>query len=222
MNHEPAGPAGPPRRRWALTATIAAALAVAAGGIWLSTAGAEQPDGSASPVDGTERETEGTASPTEAPASSETPNSPETAGGSGDAGSITEDTASELIAAAISAPLTRSGDDGALAKQIEGFAAGAYAAELEAQWQELVVNGWSISGAPEIVKTSVETAADERSAVAVSCVDATAVRMLDSAGVPIGADAASTNRALHRFTLTRGDDDVWRVTNHDFPDDPAC
>lgn len=215
MNIEPTGPVRPPRRRWALAAIIAAALAATAGGIWLSTAGAQQPE-AAGP------KTEGAAPPTKAPASSEPPNSPETAGGSGDAGSLTEDTASTLIATAIGAPLTQSEDEGALAQQIASFAAGAFASELEVQWEELVVNGWSISGTPEIVKTSVETAADDRSAVALSCVDATAVHTLDSEGEPIAPEASRDNRALHRFTLTRGDDDVWRVTKHDFPDDPAC
>ena len=223
MNSESAGPAGPPRRRWLPPVIIAAVLALAGGGIWLGTAGATQPDRPASPS-GEAAQNQGDAkpSPTETPAPSEAPNSPETAGATEGAGPITDDTASDIITAALSTTLTESEDDGALAEQIEGFAADAYAAELEAQWQELVVNGWSISGAPKIEKTIVEVADDERSAVALSCVDATKVRVLDSEGEPIAAEAASTNRALHRFTLTRGDDDVWRVTGHDFPDDPAC
>lgn len=205
------------------TSVIAAALAVTAGGIWLGT-GAGQHIGSSTPAaeKATKNSGETEASPPEAPVPSETPNSPETAGGSGGAGPLDEDGADTIITAALSAPLTESEDNEDLAARIGGFAAGAYAAELEAQWQELVVNGWSISGAPEIVTTTVEIADDERSAVATSCIDATAVHVLDSAGEPIGADAASGNRALHRFTLTRGDDDVWRVTGHDFPDDPAC
>lgn len=215
MTTETHDPDRPPRRKWALTVIIAAVLAATAGGIWLSTAGAQPPE-AASPAP------QGASPPTQAPASSEPPNSPETAGGSGGAGSLTEKSASTLIATAIGTPLTSSEDEAALAQQIAGFAAGAFASELEVQWEELVVNGWSISGTPKIVTTSVETSADERSAVAVSCVDATAVHTLDAAGKPIAPEAASDNRALHRFTLTRGDDDVWRVTQHDFPDDPAC
>ena len=55
-----------------------------------------------------------------------------------------------------------------------------------------------------------------------ACIDSSAVSILDAAGAPIGDDSAKMPRALHLFTLVQGADDIWRIANHSFPNDPTC
>ena len=213
-------PGGPPRRPRALVGALAAAAVLAGGGAWLNSALAgppREPAPAAAPSPTT------APPPPTTPASSDPSHSPETAGGSGGAGPLTEDAAAEVITAAAAVPLAEHETDEELARRFADLASGAYLAELEAQWQELLANGWTIEGAPEVVSAEIEREDREaRSAVVLGCLDSSGVVTRDAAGDPIGPPDARAARALHRFTLTEGEDDVWRVSRHDFPDDPAC
>ncbi|MGO1538762.1 MAG: hypothetical protein ACTHZ9_01355 [Leucobacter sp.] len=98
-----------------------------------------------------------------------------------------------------------------------------YLAELEAQWQELVTNGWSITGEPEVVSAKVSQLGSSDGALSANvtaCVDSSAVRTLDAEGAPLGEGL--TPRALQHFTLTQGTDEHWRIASRSFPDDPEC
>ena len=112
-----------------------------------------------------------------------------------------------------------------LAAVLKDVAVDAYAAEVEAQWQELISQGWSIDGSPTLVSTEVTSLsadAEPPTAEITACVDSSAVTMLDANGDPIGDDSAKTPRALHLFTLIQGTDDIWRISAHGFPNDPTC
>lgn len=141
------------------------------------------------------------------------------------AGELDDDEALITIETALAAPISTVGTSADLAALLKDVAVDAYAAELEAQWQELVSQGWSITGTPTLVSsivTSMSTDSDPATAEVTACIDSSAVSILDSAGNPIGDDSAKTPRALHLFTLVQGADDVWRIANHSFPNDPTC
>lgn len=106
-----------------------------------------------------------------------------------------------------------------LEKLLSNVATGDYLAELEAQWQELVAQGWTLDGSPRIVESEVGEVAKGRAEVA-ACIDASSVRTLDAAGEPIGEVA--TTPAQHVFILEQGPDGEWRIAAHGFPDDPSC
>ncbi|MHA3683340.1 hypothetical protein ACXR2W_03685 [Leucobacter sp. HY1908] len=137
------------------------------------------------------------------------------------AGPRTEKQATSLLEEVAQVPLDTGDTDADLAKQLENVAQGSYLEELTAQWQELVTNEWSLSGAPTVVSTEV-TDADATQATVRSCLDYSNVTVKDSAGNPVGTPDPAAARALHIFTLTAGDDGVWRVLAHTFSDDPAC
>jgi len=106
-----------------------------------------------------------------------------------------------------------------LEKRLGKVATGDYLAELEAQWQELTANGWTIEGKPEVVWTKTGKVADGKAEL-VACIDSSAVRTIDAKGKPIGESTAPPAR--HLFTLEQSKDGAWRIASHSFPDDPAC
>ncbi len=141
------------------------------------------------------------------------------------AGEIDADEAQLTIQTALAAPIGTAGTSADLAAVLKDVAVDAYAAEVEAQWQELISQGWSIDGSPTLVSTEVTSLsadAEPPTAEITACVDSSAVTMLDANGAPIGDDSAKTPRALHLFTLIQGTDDIWRISAHSFPNDPTC
>lgn len=140
-------------------------------------------------------------------------------------GELADDEALATIETALAAPISTVGTSADLAALLKDVAVDAYAAELEAQWQELVSQGWSITGSPTLVSsqvTAVSTDTDPATAEVTACIDSSAVSILDAEGAPIGDDSAKMPRALHQFTLVQGADDIWRIATHSFPNDPTC
>lgn len=130
-----------------------------------------------------------------------------------------------VVKAALTAPVAKVGTEVDLDELLKNVATGAYVAELQAQWQELNSQGWTISGSPKIVSskvTALDTASATPTAQVTTCVDSSAVRILDSAGKPIGSPSAMTPRALNLFSLVQGEDHVWRISTHSFPNNPTC
>jgi hypothetical protein len=161
-----------------------------------------------------------TASPTPTVTSTPAPAGPTTA-----VGTIDDDEALVTIETALAAPIGTAGTAADLAAVLKDVAVDSYAAELEAQWQELVSQGWSITGTPVLVSstvTSMNSDSDPPTAEITACIDSSAVTLLDADGDPIGDDSAKTPRALHLFTLVQGPDDIWRIATHSFPNDPTC
>ncbi|MFK4762369.1 hypothetical protein ACI3KS_15670 [Microbacterium sp. ZW T5_45] len=167
-------------------------------------------------------------SPTSATPASPTPTvtaTPAPAGPATAVGTIDDDEALATIETALAAPISTAGTSADLDALLKDVAVDAYAEELEAQWQELASQGWSITGTPVLVSSSVTSLTadtDPPTAQVTACIDSSAVEMLDAAGAPIGDDSAKTPRALHLFTLVQGSDDIWRIAAHSFPNDPTC
>lgn len=202
-------PADAKRRSKALWISIVAVVLIAAGTIIafaLSTSGGDGSPGAAAPTPTV------TASPAPAAPPTET-------------GEIDDEEALLTIETALAAPIGTVGTSADLEALLKNIAVDSYAAELEAQWQELISQGWSIKGSPTLVTsevTSLTADSDPPTAQITACIDSSAVSILDADGNPIGDDSAKTPRALHLFTLVQGDDDVWRIANHSFPNDPTC
>lgn len=134
-------------------------------------------------------------------------------------GEIEDTSATDVIAHVLAIPIQPVETAEDLDTLMGNVASGGYLRELESQWQELVANGWSVEGTPTVVSAEVTEASDSQATV-VACVDSSNVRILDAAGVAIGA--ASTVRALNVYTLEQSGDGIWRITSHSFPNDPAC
>lgn len=208
-------------RRRALWITSAAAALIAIGAAVAiavaapSNAGSSDADPSAgSPPSATP------ASPTPTVTATPAPAGPATA-----VGTIDDDEALATIETALAAPISTASTSADLDALLKDVAVDAYAEELEAQWQELVSQGWSITGAPVLISSSVTSLTadtDPPTAQVTACIDSSAVEMLDAAGTPIGDDSARMPRALHLFTLVQGSDDIWRIAAHSFPNDPTC
>lgn len=205
-------PADAKRRSKALWISIAVVVLIAAGTIVafaLSTSGGGNGDG-----------TPGAASPTPTVTATPAPAGPPTV-----AGELDADEALVTIETALAAPIGTAGTSADLEAVLKDIAVDSYAAELEAQWQELISQGWSIKGSPTLVTTEVTSLTsdtDPPTAQITACIDSSAVSILDANGDPIGDDSAKTPRALHLFTLVQGSDDIWRIANHSFPNDPTC
>ena len=140
-------------------------------------------------------------------------------------GELVEADAVTILDAALAAPIAAVGTSTDLDELVKNVAAGSYASELEAQWQEFVSQGWTVKGAPSVITvevTTLDTDATPAIAEIAACVDASDVSILDAEGDPVGDPAVALPRALHLFTLTQGDDEVWRITAHGFPNDPTC
>lgn len=162
------------------------------------------------------------ADPTPSPSVTATP-APAATPSSTDA--FDEADASEVIGLALAAPIATVGTSADLAELLKNVAVDSYAAELEAQWQELVSQGWTLSGAPQVVSTQVthiDVNAETPTAAVTACVDSSEVVIADAAGNPVGDPAATMPRALHLFDLIQGQDGLWRISAHTFPNDPEC
>ncbi|MGM1017106.1 MAG: hypothetical protein ACQEW8_06160 [Actinomycetota bacterium] len=163
-----------------------------------------------------------------APSASPTPTvtaTPAPAADPTETGELDEESAVDAIETALAAPFATVGTSDDLAELLKNVAVDAYAAELEAQWQELISQGWTIDGSPSLVSaevTDLDADADTPTASVTACVDSSEVTISDAAGDQIGDPAATEPRALHLFTLIQGSDDVWRISAHGFPNDPTC
>lgn len=140
-------------------------------------------------------------------------------------GELSTDEAADVLKTALSVPIDSVATGQDLSRLVENVAMGSYASELEAQWQELGAQQWSVSGSPEIVDTKVisPTPTDGANTVdVIACLDSSKVIISDLKGDPVGDTGARLIRALHKYTLVQREDGVWRISEHSFPDDPAC
>lgn len=198
------------RRSKALWISIVAVVLIAAGTIIAFALSTNSGNGS----------TPGAASPTPQVTATPAPAGPPTV-----AGELDDDEALVTIETALAAPIGTVGTSADLEALLKDIAVDSYAAELEAQWQELISQGWSIKGSPTLVTsevTSLTSDSDPPTAQITACIDSSAVSILDANGDPIGDASAKTPRALHLFTLVQGSDEIWRIANHSFPNDPTC
>lgn len=146
---------------------------------------------------------------------------PEKAAPAPDDGRLDDAAAADIVQHIVAVPYEPAETSEELDTRLGDVAEGSYLAELEAEWQELLSAGWSISGTPRVVTAEVtDVDADGERATVAACVDSSAVRTLDAAGDPIGENA--TPRALHIFTLALTPGGTWRIAAHGFLDDPAC
>ena len=213
-------------RTWrtrALVALSIAVAAIAAASVWLSTSSANNnPNTNVAHQPATSQAQKSPVPHTPAPSVSPLP--PETPGKAEGPGLLDEKAATNLINVVVAVPLEQSETEADLATLLSNVTEGDYLAELTAQWQELVANGWSVSGAPTVVSTEVtDLDVQQGTATVLSCLDSSGVELRDDAGDPIGAAGPNAARALHLFTFTLDKDDgVWRASGHTFPHDPSC
>lgn len=211
MSEDVLGTTDAPRRTIAVWCAIAALVLVVVGTFiaFAVIPGLSGPVGSAS-------DPTPTPSVTATPAPAATPSSPD---------DLADADASEVIEMALAAPIAAVGTSADLAELLKNVAVDSYAAELEAQWQELISQGWTLTGAPELVSTQVtriDMDAESPTAAVTACVDSSGVIIADAAGQPVGDPAARMPRALHLFDLIQGQDGLWRISAHAFPNDPEC
>ncbi|MDI6944994.1 MULTISPECIES: hypothetical protein [Microbacterium] len=133
--------------------------------------------------------------------------------------------AEELVEEVLTPPdaedAARPGDLEALLADVT---AGAYRAELEAQWLELSANGWSYVGESQVVGLEIlalDEEAEPATAQVKACIDASGLELVDADGERIGSEKDTHPRAAHLFDLVY-EDGTWRVLSRSFPDDPAC
>lgn len=172
--------------------------------------------------DGGNGSTSGAATPAPTPTVTATP---APAGPPTVTGELDADEATVTVEKALAAPIGTAGTSADLEALLADIAVESYAADLEAQWQELISQGWSVEGSPTVLTSEVTTLtsdSDPPTAEITACIDSSAVSVLDADGDPIGDDSAKTPRALHLFTLVQGNDDIWRIADHSFPNDPTC
>lgn len=213
------------RKRRAVWISLAVAAVIATGAIatyavTTSGGGGTAPDAGS----GGGSESSDTATPTPAPTPTVTatpaPAAPPTVDGE-----LDDDAALVTVETALAAPISTMGTSEDLAVLLKDVAVDAYAAEIEAQWQELVSQGWTITGEPALVSsdvTAVNADVEPATAEITACIDSSAVAILDANGDRIGDESATVPRALHLFSLVQGDDDIWRIAGHTFPNDPTC
>jgi hypothetical protein len=119
--------------------------------------------------------------------------------------------------AGMNSALAAPGDAGAV---LDGhLVAGAAREALLAQAAEYADNGWTVSGAPRIVRMVVHKAAGGGLQVR-ACVDQSAVVVKDRDGHKLPPGSAGS-RTWMIFLLGRAGDG-WQVTDQTFPDDPDC
>lgn len=201
------------RRTLIISATTALVIAVLA--IWLavSATGGDAPTAEADGAQATPSPT-ATVTATPAPAAAATP-----------IGELKDDEALEVVETALAAPIASVSTPEDLDALLTDIAVDAYAEELAAQWQELISQGWTITGAPALVSaevTSIDAKTEPSTAEVTACVDSTEVEILDASGTRIGSADATTPRALHLFSLVQDDEGTWRISAHRFPNDPIC
>lgn len=141
-------------------------------------------------------------------------------------GELEPEGAARLAQAAVTVPAAdRIDDRDGLLDAFADIAAGAYLEELEAQWLELHVNGWTSSGAPKVAEVDIvaidEGASPARAEVA-ACVDSGDILILDADGEPVGTRDDTKARARHLLTLERAGNGPWLVVSRTFADDPVC
>jgi len=212
------------RRRKALWISLAVATVVALGAVTAyavttSGGGSTSPDAGGGGSSGAGTSATSTPEPTPTVTATPAPAAPPVEG------EIDDEEALITVETALAAPISTVGTSEDLAVLLKDVAVDSYAAELEAQWQELVSQGWTITGAPALVSsdvTAVDADADPATAEITACIDSSAVTILDSNGDRIGDDTATMPRALHLFSLVQGEDDIWRIASHSFPNDPTC
>jgi hypothetical protein len=213
------------RKRRAVWISLAVAAAVALGAIAVyavttSGGGGTDPDAGSGGGGGSSESATATPAPTPTVTATPAPAAPPTTDGE-----LDDDAALVTVETALAAPISTMGTSEDLAVLLKDVAVDAYAAEIEAQWQELVSQGWTITGEPALVSSDVTTLnaeADPATAEITACIDSSAVSILDANGDRIGDESATVPRALHLFSLVQGDDDIWRIANHSFPNDPTC
>lgn len=213
------------RKRRAVWISLAVAAAVALGAITVyavttSGGGGTDPDAGSGGGGGSSESATATPAPTPTVTATPAPAAPPTTDGE-----LDDDAALVTVETALAAPISTMGTSEDLAVLLKDVAVDAYAAEIEAQWQELVSQGWTITGEPALVSSDVTTLnaeADPATAEITACIDSSAVAILDANGDRIGDESATVPRALHLFSLVQGDDDIWRIANHSFPNDPTC
>lgn len=163
----------------------------------------------------------GSPTPPDTPSSAPPSDAPRTT----DAGELDEDSATDVVSVAIDTPLTSADTEEALGDTLVDIAIEGYAAELEAHWLELTSQGWSQTGSPHVESLEIitlDTDSNPVTAQVVACIDSSEVVTVDAVGDPVGDPSAASPRALHHFTMVQGDDGVWRISTHSFPDDPSC
>ena len=160
----------------------------------------------------------------QAPAPSAPRDIPLSAGKSEGAGLLTEKNAKAVVTTVLNVKTTDTDGADALKQRLSKLVKGAYLAELQAQQQELEVNGWKITGDAKVLSVkvgTVDTSAKAATATVKACIDTAATRTVDSRGKPMPAPAGGT-RVWHIFTLIQNHDGTWAVTKHTFPNNPAC
>lgn len=192
------------RRLWPVAVTLLAAAGVAAAALNMWGTDAHPPAAQPSTAGKTEFPTAIAAEPT-APT---------------EEGALTVETATEVVQHIIATPFVAVESAADLEAQFTPVASGAYLAELEAQWQELVAWGWHIEGVPEVLFAEVGEVRDGRVRVT-ACVDTSEVQLRDAEGTLIG-EPQQQPPALHEYTLAQEQSGSWRIEAHTLPDNPVC
>lgn len=180
---------------------------------------APDPGSTTNPITG---EDPTTPAPSSGPTSSGTP---APAAGPAEPGALSPASATDVLSKALAAPVTSADSADDLDAELKNVAVGSYSAELQAQWQEYTSQGWTVSGSPTVESAKIsrlDADADPPTAEVVACVDSSDVVVKDAEGRPVGGTSAMSPRALHQYTLVQGDDGVWRISAHSFPNDPTC
>ncbi|MGO2779507.1 hypothetical protein [Glutamicibacter arilaitensis] len=94
--------------------------------------------------------------------------------------------------------------------------------QVQASAAEYAANGWVMTGAPEIVASSVRELDEEAgppTMTVFACVDSSPVKITTTTGTRVPSNAG---RAMNIFELQQNDDESWVLVNMSFPDDPSC
>lgn len=108
-------------------------------------------------------------------------------------------------------------------EKIKKVSTGNAADEFLAQTLEYGFNGWTQEGKSTVVgepKLTDTTYKGQSAKLLEVCIDSSNVRVKDSAGNILNS-SSTPKQSLNIFTLVN-EDNVWKIANHDFPNDPTC
>lgn len=139
-------------------------------------------------------------------------------------GALNEKVAANLISSYHRAAASMRPDTVDVQAKIKDIAGPKIATELEARLLELHSNGWKTTGTAvvkSVIINSSDPNANPPTALVEACIDSVNVRIIDTAGKPVGHPSPHS-RARSLYTFEQRSDGAWIISFHSFPNNPAC
>lgn len=94
--------------------------------------------------------------------------------------------------------------------------------DFENQRMEWTISEFHQEGKAEIISTDIEPATDSDQVTATVCVDSSAVKVLDENGTVVNDGIPPEELRSTMIVILVREENVWRIVERQFPDDPRC